>query len=879
MTLNINKKTGDTLTATEINQIVSEINTKLDSQPGKELSTNDFTDVDKNLLYGLYREINSAITNIVKKGERQIGFFDNNNKQLPLYEAFFEVANPPRTAGTEAVVMILNEPSEFIYPLGVSLKKPATESYNNYSVGEVYIEDFSTKLTLCCDKDAPEGIVVIRLQYVRFPGKRLSFQISSSDNSPFTFSNVKIAPLKYNKKWVCSYTIDDSPAEAFSRVFSRINKKWMDNNPKYHVNSPRTTGYYNSNFLVSTDGAGNDVRWSFLQAIFATAGNSYNPDGLMKDDSTTSNYTTWKDVNYMKHFGNTIAFHNINNLKFNESDPEQIAQGFVDDYNRAFEKTGLRMKILARPDGNNNYVTAAQASPLVDFLRTAGSQRIYPKQLTTSLVKQELQGITAGSSYAEKLAEFATVAASDNPYWAGITTHTPDADTITFLETMYTLYGKGGNDSVWFAGIEEVFEYLQLKVLSHVKATGDDNKKIVDLFLPDFENFHFKEVSIIANTNIPADKIIVTTEDNSIKNITFSASGTTALVNINYNEKAEELTEMFVTRYEQSATTEDKEDALYFSNKLNPITRQPYINRINAVTDPAPSLPVTAITITGGNNIEVGKSGNLSISYTPVNTTQQGVTWSSSDTTKATVTTAGVVTAIAAGNVTITARSTYNTTISNSISMTVSEGSTQPPVPQQQFKAVLAWTEGFSETYPVVDSQTLNYFRSGYLTSKDQEIIKDTQGTPRGKLILKKALLPDSANLSDISVSVGSNPVLEGDLGVYPDMYINQNAGVYSATVGAQVLRRFTDLPQGTYKLRLLISMKPATVNNISNQYFIVQGVKSYLPEDYPYGNNNTTFFEIENVAVSETGILDIYIGNNISYARSGFNLLEFIKI
>lgn len=879
MTLNINKKPGDTLAASEINRLVEEVNIKQPAQPGKGLSTNDYTDEDRRLLHALEGKINSAITNIVKRGERQIGFFDNNNKHLPLYEAFFEVPAPPRTAGTEMIVIILNEPSEFIYPLGVSLKKPAAESYNNYSIGNVYVEDFSTKLTLCCDKDALEGIVVIRLQYVKFAGKKLSFRISSSDNSPFTFSDVKIAPLKYNKKWACSYTIDDSPAEAFSRAFSRINKKWMDNNPKYHVNSPRTAGSYPANFLVSTDGAGNDVRWSFLQAIFATAGNSYNPDGLMKDDSTTSNYTTWKDVNYMKHFGNTIAFHNVNNLKFNESDPEQIARGFADDYTRAFEKTGLRMKILARPDGNNNYVTAAQASPLVDFLRTNGSQRIYPKQLTTSLEKQELQGITAGSSYAEKLAEFATVSASDNPYWAGITTHTPDSDTITFLETMYTLYGKAGNDSVWFAGIEEVFEYLQLKVLSHVKTTEDGNEQIVDLYLPDFENFHFKELSIIVNTNIPADKITVTTEDNSIKNITFSASGTTALVNINYNEKAEELAEMFVTRYEQSATTEDKEDALYFTNKLNPITRQPYMNRLNAVTDPAPSIPVTAITITGGNSIEVGKSVNLSISYTPVNTTQQGVAWSSSDTTKATVTPAGVVTAIAAGNVTITARSTYNTTILNSISITVSEGSTEPPVPQEQFKAILAWTDGFSETYPVVNSQTLNYFRSGYLTSKDQEIIKDTQGTPRGKLILKKALLPDSENLSDISVSAGSNPVLEGNQGVYPDMYINQNAGIYSSTAAAQVLRRFTDLPAGTYKLRFLVSMKPATVNNISNQYFIIQGVQSYLPEDYPYGNNNSIFFEIENVTVSETGILDIYIGNNQSYARSGFNLLEIIKI
>ncbi|MEG0519378.1 MAG: hypothetical protein RR555_11025, partial [Bacteroidales bacterium] len=415
--LNISKNTGDTLSASELNQIVAAVNLKIDTIQGKGLSANDYTNEDKNQLASLEGKINSAINNIVKKGERQIGLFDNNNKRIPLYESFIEIATPPRTAGTEAVITILNEPSEFIYPLGVSLKTATKESFNSYRVSETYVEDFATKLTLCCDKAAPDGMVVIRLQYVKFAGKKLRFQISTTDNSAFTFEDVQIAPLKYNKKWACSYTIDDSPVETFSRTFSRINKKWMDNNPKFHVNTPRTTGSYPANFLVSTDGAGNDVRWSFLQAIFSTAGNSYNLDGLMKDDSTTSNYTTWKDVNYMKHFGNTVAFHNVNNLKFNESDPASIALGFIDDYNRAFEKTGLRMKILARPDGNNNYITAAEGSPLVDFLRTGGAGRIYPTQLSTTLLKQELQGITAGSSYAEKLAEFATVAASDNPYW------------------------------------------------------------------------------------------------------------------------------------------------------------------------------------------------------------------------------------------------------------------------------------------------------------------------------------------------------------------------------------------------------------------------------------------------------------------------------
>lgn len=67
-------------------------------------------------------------------------------------------------------------------------------------------------------------------------------------------------------------------------------------------------------------------------------------------------------------------------------------------------------------------------------------------------------------------------------------------------------------------------------------------------------------------------------------------------------------------------------------------------------------IKVTAVTITGEKSVEVGKTLTLTADVVPENATYSGITWTSSDTTIATVSDTGVVTAVAAGSVTITAQ-------------------------------------------------------------------------------------------------------------------------------------------------------------------------------------------------------------------------------
>ena len=97
------------------------------------------------------------------------------------------------------------------------------------------------------------------------------------------------------------------------------------------------------------------------------------------------------------------------------------------------------------------------------------------------------------------------------------------------------------------------------------------------------------------------------------------------------------------------------------------VIRQATIEYREASTE----VELTGLRIQGGSSVQQGKTLPLSISYTPSNTTQAGVYWSSSNPSIATVNGSGVVTGVAEGNVVITATSSVNPVIQATLHLSV----------------------------------------------------------------------------------------------------------------------------------------------------------------------------------------------------------------
>ena len=109
---------------------------------------------------------------------------------------------------------------------------------------------------------------------------------------------------------------------------------------------------------------------------------------------------------------------------------------------------------------------------------------------------------------------------------------------------------------------------------------------------------------------------------------------------------------------------------------------QAYIRPITSAADEKLeidiAIPVTGLSIVGASEVEVGKSLQLGISYTPSNTTQTGLVWSSSDETIASVDAVGKVTAKKEGKVTITVESKENSSVRATLDLTVKAKAVDP---------------------------------------------------------------------------------------------------------------------------------------------------------------------------------------------------------
>ena len=444
------KNTGDTLSASEFNEMVSAVNSKQDSIAGKGLSTNDYTNSEKQNLAQLltrvdYLEgISGASGGIwISDEEKVIGSYALNGEEHDIYSCTVSLSEPPTSVGAEKEYTVSDSPlgnNMYLAAKNITVKDSAGKFYpGSIEVKQMYVtEDFETKLSVICKSAIPAGsTLMLTLEYLKLAGEIIEFSIALPSGVSADSVNLSFAPLKYDKHFAFTYTADDSVEGAYARIWRRINQKWIDDSEFFHLGNTPTTGYTPEYPLVYTDGCGNDRRFGFSVALWPTWGNEYNPDGLIKDTSTNSIYITWDELDLIKDWGVSMLYHNVDERIYDKMKPDEIKKGFVADYEKTLSKINRRMKIMGLPDGNSAYVTAADESPIVDFYRSSlhHLEKIYLKS-TGSLYKKRTYGGTNSSANDVKLAELAEQHISDNPYWVGITSHRVDLTRIELLETV-----------------------------------------------------------------------------------------------------------------------------------------------------------------------------------------------------------------------------------------------------------------------------------------------------------------------------------------------------------------------------------------------------------------------------------------------------------
>lgn len=444
---------------------------------------------------------------------------------------------------------------------------------------------------------------------------------------------VAIPPLKYDTENVVSFTTDDCNTTTLSVVWAAINKRpisihtvdggavsWM-----YHANQylagdlPDVVYKTFDDYLTYTTMFGKE-RLKQGVAIWPYAGNK---DGAFMDrtiavDKTATNqyrfmvpYLVWEDVNLIAKYGVDFYYHNIGTEKFGtDKDIYNVIQGLTGDMYRTKAMANRLMKVIARPDGNNIFMTAMEDMPRIDVAVAENTPAVDCKpyvdddwwhKVWSRIFSDDIDG-----NLKSKLTTLFGESNTSNKTWFHFCCHTATGSQWgEFLKYISQTYGAISN-KMWFATVGEIYEYKYMKQyakISNIQTGGTTLQFDVEMSFK--ENFNYRDltfkctgvnVSSVSGMTIEAydvndESYICPIQQVGVRdNVLYCQIGCedTLVSNIEY----------FVSKYEETENTIWKDDAELDMPKLDKARRAAFQARINAISAAVKITTITAQTET-----------------------------------------------------------------------------------------------------------------------------------------------------------------------------------------------------------------------------------------------------------------------------------------
>lgn len=466
--------------------------------------------------------------------------------------------------------------------------------------------------------------------YTRGQMRKLRVKITGVPSGTYA---VAVPPLKYDTENVVSFTTDDCNITTLSVVWAAINKRpisihtvdggagsWM-----YHANQylagdlPDVVYKTFDDYLTYTTMFGKE-RLKQGVAIWPYAGNK---DGAFMDrtiavDKTATNqyrfmvpYLVWEDVNLIAKYGVDFYYHNIGTEKFGtDKDIYNVIQGLTGDMYRTKAMANRIMKVIARPDGNNVFMTAMDDMPRIDVSVAENSPAVDCKpyvdndwwhKVWSRIFSDDIDG-----NLKSKLTALFGETNTANKTWFHFCCHTATGSQWgEFLKYISDTYGAISN-KMWFATVGEIYEYKYMKQyakISNIQTGGTTLQFDVEMSFK--ENFNYRDltfkctgvnVSSVSGMTIEAydvndESYICPIQQVGVRdNVLYCQIGCedTLVSNIEY----------FVSKYEETENTIWKDDAELDMPKLDKARRAAFQARINAIGAAVKITTITAQTET-----------------------------------------------------------------------------------------------------------------------------------------------------------------------------------------------------------------------------------------------------------------------------------------
>ena len=461
--------------------------------------------------------------------------------------------------------------------------------------------------------------------YTRGQMRKIRVKITGVPSGTYA---VAVPPLKYDTENVVSFTTDDCNTTTLSVVWAAINKRpisihtvdggagsWM-----YHANQylagdlPDVVYKTFDDYLTYTTMFGKE-RLKQGVAIWPYAGNK---DGAFMDrtiavDKTATNqyrfmvpYLVWEDVNLIAKYGVDFYYHNIGTEKFGtDKDIYNVIQGLTGDMYRTKAMANRLMKVIARPDGNNIFMTAMDDMPRIDVSVAENSPAVDCKpyvdddwwhKVWSRIFSDDIDG-----NLKSKLTTLFGESNTSNKTWFHFCCHTATGSQWgEFLKYISDTYGAISN-KMWFATVGEIYEYKYMKQyakISNIQTGGTTLQFDVEMSFK--ENFNYRDltfkltgVNVTGTSGMTIEAYDVNDESYICPIQQVGIRDNVLYCQIGCEDTLVSNIEYFVSKYEETEDTIWKDDAEFDMPKLNSARRAAFQARINAISA---AVKITIIT-------------------------------------------------------------------------------------------------------------------------------------------------------------------------------------------------------------------------------------------------------------------------------------------
>lgn len=341
--------------------------------------------------------------------------------------------------------------------------------------------------------------------------KTISFKIKLKSSKAV---KIAVAPLKYNKHLAYSFTLDDGYRSAFLTAFPLLNGGRVSSSSINEWKIDQGGDGTNSDGLFYSDGMGNKIPFKLGLAINGAA---------IHESPENRGHLSWAEVKEMYNAGWDILNHSFHHFT-------KPGTNFLTEVteNTASIKQNLDFTmshfVVPGGEGDTNYRYEYEKNALVNgHFSVASYTGVGPmlkvdskvdldKMITARTFVLSSKDTTNFKTMNRFLKTVDSIAKLPNPIWYNEFTHgTGNGNlwnlSMRFGEFKYYMtvlenkYGLKGNDSIWMAPWQEVYEYIWLRDRITINFKQKNKEVIVTIQLPEIpKTFRNRDISLNVET-------------------------------------------------------------------------------------------------------------------------------------------------------------------------------------------------------------------------------------------------------------------------------------------------------------------------------------------------------------------------------------------